>query len=221
MWDVYAASYDRVMPELPFYKEVVERHCAAIEEERVRTVLDLGAGTGAVALPMLKLGKRVTAVDIGRATLARLYAKLDDADADRLTVIEDTAESLPQLRDEAFDAVNVLLAFFDMNDPEAALGEALRLLRKGGKLILTVSVRADLAVINDTWPQWAKGCAAEIHPVSTLMRVDTTQESQTALGRLKALNPRSFSTADGANIRTGSSFRWCRNAWLPAHKAAF
>lgn len=137
MWDVYAASYDRVLPELPFYQEVVERHFAALQEERVRTVLDLGAGTGAVAIRLLKLGKRVTAVDIGRAMLARLYAKVDDADAERLTVIEDTAESLRQLHDESFDAVNVLLAFFDMNDQEAALGEALRLLRSGGKLIVT------------------------------------------------------------------------------------
>jgi ubiquinone/menaquinone biosynthesis C-methylase UbiE len=137
MWDVYAASYDRVLPELPFYREVVERHCAALQEERVQTVVDLGAGTGAVALRLLKLGKSVTAVDIGRAMLARLHAKVDDAGAERLIVIEDTAESLPQLGDESFDGVNVLLAFFDMNHPQAAMGEALRLLRRGGKLIVT------------------------------------------------------------------------------------
>ena len=137
MWNVYAASYDRVLPELPFYQEVVERHCAALQEENMRTVLDLGAGTGTVALRLLKLGKYVTAVDIGRAMLARLYAKVDDVVVDKLTIIEDTAENLPQLHDETFDGVNVLLAFFDMNDPEAALGEALRLLRRGGRLIVT------------------------------------------------------------------------------------
>jgi ubiquinone/menaquinone biosynthesis C-methylase UbiE len=137
MWDVYAASYDRVLPELPFYKEVVDRHRASLEEERVRKVLDLGAGTGSVAVHLLKLGKHVTTVDIGRAMLARLYAKVDDADAGKLTIIEDTAESLPQLRDATFDGVNVLLAFFDMGDPGAALGEALRLLKRGGKLIVT------------------------------------------------------------------------------------
>lgn len=137
MWDVYAASYDRVLPELPFYQEVVERHCAALQGDAVQKVLDLGAGTGTVAARLLKLGKSVNAVDISRAMLDRLYAKVDEADADRLTVIEDTAESLPQLHDQTFDGVNVLLAFFDMNHPAAALAEALRLLRGGGKLIVT------------------------------------------------------------------------------------
>ena len=137
MWDVYAASYDRVLPQLPFYQEVVERHCAVLQEEAVRTVLDLGAGTGTVAVRLLGLGKCVTAVDVGRAMLARLNAKVSDADADKLTIIEDTAERLPQLQDETFDGVNVLLALFDMDEPEAALGEALRLLRKRGTLIVT------------------------------------------------------------------------------------
>lgn len=137
MWEVYAASYDRILPEMPFYQEVLQRHCAVLAPPSLETVLDVGAGTGLVTAWLLHAGKRVTAVDVSRAMLQRLYARVPGADADRLTVIEDTAERLPHLADASFDAVNVLLAFFDMDDPAAALAEALRLLRPGGMLAVT------------------------------------------------------------------------------------
>jgi ubiquinone/menaquinone biosynthesis C-methylase UbiE len=137
MWEVYAASYDRILPEMPFYQEVVERHCAAMSRTAVRTVLDVGAGTGNVTVRLLSAGKRVTAVDLSRAMLEKLYTKVEEAWVERLTVIEDTAERLPHLRDEAFDGVTVLLAFFDMDNPIAALGEAQRVLKPGGILVIT------------------------------------------------------------------------------------
>jgi len=137
MWEVYAASYDHILPELPFYQEVVERHCAAMSAADIHAVLDLGAGTGTVTVRLLGAGKCVTAVDINRAMLENLYAKLDAEAADRVTVIEDTAESLPHLPDVSFDGVTVLLAFFDMDSPLAALHEAQRLLKPGGSLVIT------------------------------------------------------------------------------------
>jgi ubiquinone/menaquinone biosynthesis C-methylase UbiE len=86
---------------------------------------------------LLGAGKRVTAVDIRRAMLERMYSKLHDEWVDRLTVVEDTAERLPHLGDNAFDGVTVLLAFFDMNDPIAALAEAQRVLKPGGTVVIT------------------------------------------------------------------------------------
>ena len=135
MWAVYAASYDRILPELPFYQEVLDRHCNALSA--AHTILDLGAGTGILAVRLLELGKRVTAVDTCGPMLQRLYHKLDAELAERLTVVEDTAESLSDFGDNSFDAVNILLALFDMEDSHAALEEARRLLRPGGTLIVT------------------------------------------------------------------------------------
>jgi ubiquinone/menaquinone biosynthesis C-methylase UbiE len=139
MWDVYAASYDRLLPELPFYQDVVARHCQAMSAPQIGSVLDMGAGTGSVTLPLLKKGKQVTAVDVASAMLQRLASKLgQDVDAaGRLQVLEDSAEHLPQLADESFDGVTSLLALYDMQDPFAALAEARRLLKPGGTIIVT------------------------------------------------------------------------------------
>jgi ubiquinone/menaquinone biosynthesis C-methylase UbiE len=137
MWEVYAASYDRILPEMPFYREVVERHCEALSPDHIQSVLDLGAGTGNVAVRLARLGKRVIAVDIARAMLERLKRKIEPSLIDRLQIIEDTAEHLPQLRDESVDGVNVLLALFDMSDALLALKEAVRTLRPGGVLAVT------------------------------------------------------------------------------------
>ena len=137
MWEVYATSYDLILLELPFYQEVVGRHCAAMRSEEIERVLDIGAGTGNVAIPLVKLGKQVTAVDIGRAMLEKLYSKLNRVPAANIKIVEDTAERLPHLEDNSFDGVTALLAFFDMNDPLAALQEAERLLKPGGIIVVT------------------------------------------------------------------------------------
>ena len=46
MWEVYAISYDRVLPELFFYQEVLNRHFKEMSNNGIKEVLDVGAGTG-------------------------------------------------------------------------------------------------------------------------------------------------------------------------------
>jgi ubiquinone/menaquinone biosynthesis C-methylase UbiE len=137
LWEVYAASYDCILCELPFYQEVVDRHCATMSTSGISSVLDIGAGTGSVTVRLLRGGKHVTAVDVNEAMLRRLESKITPEWSDRLTIIDDTAERLPHFPDAVFDGVTVLLAFFDMDDPIAALGEAQRVLKPGGTLVIT------------------------------------------------------------------------------------
>ena len=137
MWEVYAASYDRILLEMPFYQEVLQRHFRTMNKPSIRNILDIGAGTGNVAVRLLQEGKSITAVDLSVAMLRKLFTKLDETLAGNLVAIEETAERLPQLDGECFDGVNVLLAFFDMQDPFSALCEAIRLLKSGGTMIVT------------------------------------------------------------------------------------
>ena len=103
----------------------------------IMDVLDIGAGTGNVSIELLKANKNITAVDTSLAMLKQFYRKIDETMVKNLTIIEDTAERLPHLFSNSFDGVTVLLAFFDMLNPFAALDEAIRLLKPGGTLIVT------------------------------------------------------------------------------------
>ncbi|MGA9922175.1 MAG: methyltransferase domain-containing protein [Isosphaeraceae bacterium] len=137
LWAIYASSYDAIILKLPFYQEVLDRHLAAMRRRDIARVVDIGAGTGTVTVALVKEGKSVTAVDVCRAMLEKFYSKLGGGSARNLTVIEDTAECLPQLADASFDGVTALNSFFDMEDPYAALGEAVRVLRPGGTIVIT------------------------------------------------------------------------------------
>ncbi len=137
IWESYAFSYDRVLPMLPFYTEVVERHVAAMARPDVEAVLDMGAGTGPVTVALLERGSKISALDLNRAMLNKLRAKLAHRESGNVTIIEQNAEHLPQFGDGTMDGVSVLLAFYDMADPHSALAEALRVLRPGGTIVVT------------------------------------------------------------------------------------
>ena len=137
MWEAYAPSYDRILPHLPFYTECVARHLEATSKAGKIKILDIGSGTGIATKEMLDFGHSVTAVEPNRAMLRCFNKKRLGNSTGGLTLIEDTAEKLPHLSDESFDAVTGLLAFFAIQDPYTALDEAKRLLRSGGTLIIT------------------------------------------------------------------------------------
>lgn len=136
-WDFYAVSYDRVLPLLPFYKEVVKRHVKAMSAPNINNVLDLGAGTGNVTIELLRANRNVVAVDLSRAMLEKLRTKVGNEHNRQLTVVEQNAEFLPQWADATFDGVSVLLVYYDMADPTSAFLEAMRTLRPGGSIVIT------------------------------------------------------------------------------------
>ena len=136
LWDNYAVSYDNVLTRLGIYKDAVTRHVKALTDERYKRVLDIGAGTGNVTIPLAQLGKYLTAVDRSEAMLLLMRKKLLKIDSPGVTIYEQSAESLP-FDDNRFDAVSILLALFAMETPTVALDEAIRVLKPGGMLVLT------------------------------------------------------------------------------------
>jgi ubiquinone/menaquinone biosynthesis C-methylase UbiE len=137
LWDTYAAIYDRILPELSHYQEAIERHVRELSRPHVKRILDVGAGTGNLAMRLLRNGAEVTAVDVSRSMLNVFRSKVSGSALDALTVFEQSAENLPQLDASSFDAITSLLALYDMNDGISALTECIRVLRSGGTLVLT------------------------------------------------------------------------------------
>ena len=116
-------SYRPVWPA-----EVFRRVLARVGEPRARAV-DLGAGTGLVALRLLEHFQRVTAVEPDAAMLARLVC--DDARLARVSAAAEAA-SFPE---GSVDLVTAGNAFHWM-DGAAVLERAWRWLRPGGALAL-------------------------------------------------------------------------------------
>jgi ubiquinone/menaquinone biosynthesis C-methylase UbiE len=136
-WASYARSYDRVLPLLPFYREVVRRHVAAMSKPEIRAVLDVGAGTGNVSVPLADGDCRVTAIDSSPEMLRHLRQKMVGNNASKISIVERDAQDLSPWADACFDGATILLALFAMSHPRRALSEVVRVLRPGGLLVAT------------------------------------------------------------------------------------
>ena len=107
---------------------------ARIAVEAGRDVADVGAGTGSTSLELARAGARVVAVDGDPAVLSIARRK---AGADAIEWRLGLAGELP-IETESVDAVvmTLLLHHLDGDGKRAALAEARRVLRPGGRLVI-------------------------------------------------------------------------------------
>jgi ubiquinone/menaquinone biosynthesis C-methylase UbiE len=93
-----------------------------------RRLADLGGGTGNYALALVREGWEPVVVDRSPEMLARAAAK-------GLETVEADAQRLP-FSDESFDAAMMVSMLHHVEDRGAALAEAQRILKIGGRLVL-------------------------------------------------------------------------------------
>jgi ubiquinone/menaquinone biosynthesis C-methylase UbiE len=128
MWG--GADYDRMAQQFaPIHDDLVARVAPAVGERW----LDVGTGTGEVALRAARSGADVTAVDISDALLDIARAK---AGAASVTWELGDAQSL-RFDDASFEGVVSCFAVIFAPNPEAAAGELARVCRPGGRLGVT------------------------------------------------------------------------------------
>ena len=94
---------------------------------------DLGCGTGAMTAALAPFVARVVAVDASAEMLGAARDRL--ADAPNVELREGEVESLP-VADGELDAALLVLVLHHLAEPRAALAEAARALRPGGRLLV-------------------------------------------------------------------------------------
>ena len=136
-----AESYDALAGDFERFAKMyspplVTRMLTHARLSRTTRVLDIGAGTGIVALAAAATSAHVTAIDLSLGMLARAKENAEQAGvADRIDFRLMDAEVLT-LNDRSFDCVLSLFALHHFPDPARALKEMQRVLVPGGTLVV-------------------------------------------------------------------------------------
>ncbi|MDP9611011.1 methyltransferase domain-containing protein [Streptomyces demainii] len=134
-WDAAAGDFDDEPDHGlrdPAVREAWAARLRGWLPERPGDVLDLGCGTGSLALLAAEAGHRVTGVDRS-PRMARL-AREKLAGTGATVLVGDAAE--PPVPERSFDVVLVRHLLWLLPDREAVLRRWVRLLRPGGRLVL-------------------------------------------------------------------------------------
>lgn len=134
-WHERAAAFDEIAShrrEAAAWERILTLATSGIPKGS--RVLDLGAGTGACALPMARLGHRVTAVDLAPAMIEQLEAHALRESLEISTVCADV-DDLP-MHDASLDLVTMRNVLWTVPAPERLLSRVSRSLRPGGILLI-------------------------------------------------------------------------------------
>ena len=132
MFDDVAHAYDKTNDLLSFgqaklwRKKVLEK----VDPQSGEKILDIAAGTGTSSMALKLPGVEVVAADFSKGMLAegkKLYPELEFVFAD--------AMKLP-FKNNEFDVVTMSFGLRNVQDRDKALGEFLRVLKPGGRLVI-------------------------------------------------------------------------------------
>lgn len=136
VWSELSGFYEARF--VPFSSAVAEAGLERLELRPGERLLDVAAGTGALAIPAAVRGARVTAVDFAPEMLRRLRAKLPGGVEVETREMDGTAL---QFADASFERVGSNLGVVLFADPPKGLAEMRRVLRPGGRALVTCLAR--------------------------------------------------------------------------------
>jgi len=134
-----------------------DRFVARIKPREGEAILDLAGGTGDIAFRMARHGAHVTVTDINPAMLDVGKQRAERKGIDGLSWGVENAESL-SFADRSFDAVTIAFGIRNVTHVQQALGEAHRVLKRGGRFFC-------LEFSTTLWPGFADVYDAYSHHI--------------------------------------------------------
>ena len=134
-WDQYAPFYDWENAQTVARRDIAFWQRLAVANDG--PVLELGCGTGRVALPVVKAGVQLVGIDLSAPMLARARARLTRARlAERALLVRGDIRHLPFRSRKGFGLVmapyGILQSLTRESDLAATLASVARVLKRGG-----------------------------------------------------------------------------------------
>ena len=132
-----------------------DRFVRRVQPRDGEAILDMAGGTGDIAFRMARHGAQVTVADINAAMLEVGMKRAAERHVDGLLWAEENAERL-SFPDRSFDAYTIAFGIRNVTDIPAALKEAHRVLKRGGRFYC-------LEFSTTEWPGFAQVYDAYSH----------------------------------------------------------
>lgn len=132
--------------------------------------IDVAGGTGDIAFRIVEQGGakcHTTVFDINASMLEVGEARaVKRGLADKLTFVEGNAEDLP-FEDSSFDAYTIAFGIRNVPKMEKAIGEAYRVLRRGGKFLCLEFSDVDVPMLDKFYDTWSMNAIPKIGQMVT------------------------------------------------------
>lgn len=143
MFDGVARGYDRTNAVLSVGNAALWRIATvnAVAPQPGERILDIAAGTGTSSIALAKTGAEVIALDFSQGMVEEGRRRHPD-----LQFVQGDAEKLP-FGDAEFDAVTISFGLRNVQHPEVAIAEMLRVLKPGGRVVICEFSRPPLGLL--------------------------------------------------------------------------
>lgn len=111
-----------------------QSHFSQTLGEKSLKILDVGTGTGFIALNLAELGHQVTGIDLGEMMLEKARLKADKTGLATTFLLGDAEH--PNFPDHSFDVIICRHVFWTLLEPEQTLAEWKRILTDDGLVVL-------------------------------------------------------------------------------------
>ena len=192
-----AQLYDPLDPD----RSDLDAYVAIADELGARSVLDVGCGTGVLALLLAATGRDVVGLDPARASLDVARAK---AGAEEVRWLEGDATTLPPLQVDLVTMTGNVAQVFVTDEEWAATLDGIRgALTGGGHLVFETRIPE-----REAWRGWTREATVEATEVEGVGRVETWVDVTEVVGDLVTFRAFYAFASDGAVLTSDSTLRF-------------